>query len=63
MAGPQPVVASSVCLQRNRDDAARHGCMLASAIAAGPAAQEPLLDACSYEKRYVTERFHKTSCS
>jgi len=36
------------------------GCMLASAIAAGVAAQEPRFDACSYTKRYVTEQLHKT---
>jgi hydroxymethylpyrimidine/phosphomethylpyrimidine kinase len=35
------------------------GCVLASAISAGVAAQESRLDACSYAKRDVTEELHK----
>lgn len=36
------------------------GCMLASAIAARLAQREPLLEACLYAKRYVTEQLSKT---
>jgi hydroxymethylpyrimidine/phosphomethylpyrimidine kinase len=36
------------------------GCMLASAIAARLAEQQPLLDACLYAKRYLTEQLSKT---